>query len=50
MTRPGARLEPGFEKAKAEVGSLARTEEDVLTYALFPSYAVEFLKTKYQLN
>lgn len=50
MTRPGARLEPGFEKARAEVGSLARTEEDILTYALFPSYAVDFLKTKYQID
>ena len=43
-------MEPGWEKAKAEAGNLARTEEDVLTYALFPNYAVDFLKAKYQLS
>ena len=48
--RPGDLLEPGWEKAKEEAGSLARTEEDVLTYALFPNYAVDFLKSKYQLS
>ena len=48
--RPGDLLEPGWEKAKAEAGNLARTEEDVLTYALFPNYAVDFLKAKYQLS
>jgi len=45
--RPASLLEPGWEKAKAEVGSLARTEEDILTYALFPTVAPEFLKKKY---
>ena len=48
--RPGDLLEPGWEKAKEEAGSLPRTEEDVLTYALFPNYAVDFLKNKYQLS
>jgi pyruvate carboxylase subunit B len=45
--KPADMLEPGFEKAKAEVGSLAKNDEDVLTYALFPQYATEFLKVKY---
>ena len=45
--RPADLLEPGYEAAKAEVGALARTEEDVLTYALFKGVAVEFLKAKY---
>ena len=47
--RPGDMLEPGFETARAEAGSLARTEEDILTYALFPNYAPEFLRCKYHL-
>lgn len=50
MQKPADRLEPGFEKAKAEVGSLAKTEEDILTYALFPNYAVDFLKNKYHVQ
>lgn len=36
-------LEPGFEKAKAEIGDLAKCDEDVLSYALFPVQAKEFL-------
>ena len=45
--RPADMLAPGFEAAKAEVGALARTEEDILTYALFPNYAPDFLHAKY---
>ena len=41
--RPADLLEPGFEKAKAEIGNLAETEEDVLSYSLFPQVAREFL-------
>jgi pyruvate/oxaloacetate carboxyltransferase len=44
---PAQILEPGYEKAKAEIGQLARNEEDILTYALFPSVARDFLKKKY---
>ena len=40
-------LEPGFEKARQEIGSLAHSEEDILTYALFSNVAVDFLKKKY---
>ena len=47
--RPGSLIEPGWEKAKAESAGLARTEEDVMTYALFPEIATPFLKNKYGL-
>ena len=47
--KPADMLAPGFETARAAAGPLARTEEDVLTYALFPTYAPEFLRTKYNL-
>lgn len=45
--RPADLLEPGFEKAKAEIGELAQHDEDVLTYALFPQVGKEFLLKKY---
>lgn len=45
--RPADLLEPGYEVARREVGALARTEEDVLSYALFGSVATEYLKSKY---
>ena len=31
----------------AEIGELARTDEDVLTYAMFPGIAPDFLRAKY---
>ena len=45
--RPANYLEPALDKYRAEVGDLARTEEDVLTYALFPQVAKDFLAKKY---
>ena len=45
--RPANHLEPALDKYRAEVGDLARTEEDVLTYALFPQVAKDFLAKKY---
>ena len=39
-------LEPGFEKYKAEIGDLAKTEEDVLSYAAFPQVAEAFLERR----
>ena len=44
FSRPGSRIAPGLEKARTAAGELARTREDVLTYALFPEIAVPFLK------
>lgn len=45
--RPANHLEPGFEKAKSEIGSLAKCDEDVLTYALFKEVGKNFLEKKY---
>ena len=45
--RPGDLLEPGIEAARQGCAGLARVWEDVLTYALFPNEATEFLKIKY---
>ncbi|MDO4153463.1 MAG: pyruvate carboxylase subunit B [Clostridia bacterium] len=35
-------LEPGFEKAKAEIGEKALSDEDVLSYIAFPTQAEAF--------
>ncbi|MBI4525052.1 MAG: pyruvate carboxylase subunit B [Deltaproteobacteria bacterium] len=40
--RPADLLKPGLEMARKEIGSVARSEEDVLSYALFPEIAREF--------
>ncbi len=39
-------LEPAFDKYKAEIGDLAKTEEDVLSYAAFPQVAESFLQKR----
>ena len=39
-------LEPGFEKAKKEIGDLARSDEDVLSYVAFPQIAEKFFKER----
>ncbi len=39
-------LEPQFEKAKQEIGSLARNDEDVLSYIAFPQNAEAFFKAR----
>ena len=39
-------MPPEFETLKAELGDLARSDEDVLTYALFPKVGKEFLLKK----
>jgi pyruvate/oxaloacetate carboxyltransferase len=40
--RPADLLEPGLDTARKEAGSLATSEEDVLTYALFPDIARDY--------
>ncbi|MCI7223926.1 MULTISPECIES: oxaloacetate decarboxylase subunit alpha [Fusobacterium] len=45
--RPADLIAPEFEKLKEESKDFARTEEDVLTYALFPQVAKEYLTGKY---
>lgn len=44
--RPADLLSPGWEKAKAEIGTLATSEEDILSYALFPQIARPFLERR----
>jgi len=44
--RPADYLEPEMEKFKAEIGDLAKSIEDVLSYALFPQVAKEFFKLR----
>ncbi|WP_458863475.1 oxaloacetate decarboxylase subunit alpha [Acidaminobacterium chupaoyuni] len=39
-------LEPGFEKAKKEIGELAKSDEDVLSYVAFPQIAEKFLQER----
>ncbi|MBI4522457.1 MAG: pyruvate carboxylase subunit B [Deltaproteobacteria bacterium] len=41
--RPADLLKPGMEQARKDIGALATSEEDVLSYALFPDIAKEFL-------
>lgn len=45
--RPANHLESALGKYRSEVGDLAKCEEDVLTYALFPQVAKDFLAKKY---
>jgi pyruvate/oxaloacetate carboxyltransferase len=40
--RPADLLKPGMDKARTDAGSLARNDDDVLSYALFPEIAKEF--------
>lgn len=42
--KPSKFLEPEYAKAKAEIGDLAKTDEDVLMYAIFPENARKFLE------
>jgi pyruvate carboxylase subunit B len=40
--RPADHIKPELEKAKIEIGDLAKSEEDVISYALFPQVARDF--------
>ncbi|MDH4136582.1 MAG: oxaloacetate decarboxylase subunit alpha [Anaerolineae bacterium] len=44
--RPADLIPPGYEKAKEEIGDLARSEEDIISYALFPQVARPFLERR----
>jgi oxaloacetate decarboxylase alpha subunit len=44
--RPADLLEPEIEKYKAEIGDLAKSMEDVLSYVLFPQVAKKFFEDK----
>ncbi|MEL7563658.1 MAG: oxaloacetate decarboxylase subunit alpha [Dehalobacterium sp.] len=45
-TRPADSLEPQMEEARKEIGFYAETEEDVLSYVLFPQVAKKFLEER----
>ena len=42
--RPADLIEPELDKYRAELGDRAKSEEDVLSYALFPSVATKFFE------
>jgi len=44
--RPADLLEPELEKARQQAGDLAQSEEDVLSFALFPQVAPLFFKAR----
>ena len=44
--RPADLLKPEMDALRQEVGDLARSEEDVLTYAMFPDVGLEFLRQR----
>lgn len=43
-------LVPEFEKVKNEIKNIAKTDEDVLSYILFPQIAEKFFKKKDEMN
>lgn len=45
--RPADLLKPEIDDAKKKLGDLARNDEDVLAYILYPATMEKFLKTKY---
>ncbi|NLB28619.1 MAG: pyruvate carboxylase subunit B, partial [Clostridiales bacterium] len=44
--RPADLIKPEFDKLTEEIGDLARCEEDVLSYALFPAVAKAFFENR----
>lgn len=44
--RPADLLEPRLEKLREEIGDLAQSEEDVISYALFPQVARRFFEAR----
>lgn len=46
MVRPADLLEPKMDKVREEVKDLAKSEEDVITYALFPQVARRFMELR----
>ncbi|HBN15512.1 MAG: sodium-extruding oxaloacetate decarboxylase subunit alpha [Pseudomonadota bacterium] len=44
--RPADLLKPEMDKLRKDVGELAKTEEDVLTYAMFPDLGRQFLEQR----
>ena len=45
-TRPADALTPELDKLRADIGELATSEEDVLTFAMFPDLGRDFLQQR----
>lgn len=45
-SRPADALSPELNKLRADIGDLAKSEEDVLTFAMFPDLGREFLQQR----
>jgi len=48
--RPADNLAPELEEDKKKIGDLAKTEEDLLVYALYPATGEQYLKWKYGIE
>ena len=48
--RPADLLPPEMEEARKSIGHLARNEEDVLAWIMFPQTMEKFLQTKYAVT
>ncbi len=48
--RPADYIEPELDEARRKLGGLAKSEEDVLTYALYPATGEQFLRRKYGME
>lgn len=48
--RPADYLEPELAEAKKKIGDLAKTDDDLLIYALYPASGEQFLKWKYGIE
>ncbi|MCL1820424.1 MAG: oxaloacetate decarboxylase subunit alpha [Oscillospiraceae bacterium] len=48
--RPADLLDPEYEKLKKECAAIAKSDEDVLTYAMFPQIAESFFKKRDEVN
>ncbi|MDL2263217.1 pyruvate carboxylase subunit B [Synergistaceae bacterium OttesenSCG-928-I11] len=46
-TRPGEKIAPEMDKLREEVGAWATQPEDILSYAMFPQVAKDFLPKKF---
>jgi pyruvate carboxylase subunit B len=44
--RPADKLAPEMHRLRDEIGEIARTEEDILTYAMFPEVGRQFLQER----
>ena len=45
--RPADLIKDEYDLMKKEIGNLAKSDEDILTYACFPQIAKDYLKKKY---